>query len=74
MTMIFFPFFKATNGLGFRAGGVGGAGGKAHGNSLRMNEGSAVGRTTGGGGASGSGAPIGERRCRGLGRGASGRT
>ena len=73
MTIIFFPLFRATNGLGFRAVGAGGVGGNAHGNSLRINEGSTVGRTTVGGGAGGGGAPIGERRCRGLGGGASGR-
>ena len=75
MTMIFFPLFKAANGFGFRAGGADGVDGNAHGNSLRINEGPTIGTTgVGGGGAGGSGAPVGERRCRGLGRGASGRT
>jgi len=81
MTIIFFPFFNAANGFGFRtAAAAAGAGdGKAHGNSLRINDGSGVGTTTvgsggGGGGGAEGGPPIGDRRCRGCGGGASGRT
>jgi len=78
ITIIFFPFFNATKGFGFRAGAGDDLGGKAHGNSLRINDGSGVGTTTVGSGGGGGGVedapPIGDRRCRGWGGGASGRT